>query len=346
MAALVVLDSVVVPSFCRHGRLEANCPICSKGLEQRLAPTRRPVRRASPAPGSTASVASRRRAARGSGNLRVSRVERAADDGDEHDLVPGLRASADAARLADELAFSVARLDELASSPPGLYAEVASAVDPEEAVWLAFQIAYLSPLERVEDPFASIAAVRTSWASGDLPGVDVAELGPRTAHAAGSGTRTLEAYRAWVGRAGSQSAALTADASWGPERRFERAFERLALPGFGRGPRYELLVLLGRLGAADLRPTSLHVGDAMDPTTGGAKRVFGIGDVINLRRRSAELAAAAEVPIEALDLALANWTRPPEDRVSAAATVGADPARRASIAALLRVVQPQPAPAD
>jgi hypothetical protein len=342
----VFLDSCVVPNFCRHGRLEANCPICSKGVEQRLAPARRPVRRASAAASSSPSVAARRRAARGSSNLRVSRVERAADDGYEHDLVPGLRATADAARLADELAFSVARLDELGASPPGLYAEVTAAADPEEAVWLALQIAYLSPLEGVEDPFASIAAVRTSWASGDLPDVDGASLGPRTAHAAGRGRRTLEAYRAWVGRAGSQSAALTADASWGPERRFERAFERLALPGFARGPRYELLVLLGRLGAADLRPTSLHVGEATDPTTGGAKRVFGIGDAINLRRRSAELATAAQVPIEALDLALVNWTRPLEERVSAAATVSADPARRAWIAALLGVGEAQAAPAD
>jgi hypothetical protein len=335
-----------VPSFCRHGRLEANCPICSKGLEQRLAPPRKPARRASPAPGSSPSVAARRRAARGAGNLRVSRVERAADDGYEHDLVPGLRASADAARLADELAFSVARLDELVSSPPGLYAEVASAADPEEAVWLAFQIAYLSPLEGTGDPFASIAAVRTSWASGELPDADAASLGPRSAHAAERGTRTLEAYRAWAARAGSQSAALTADASWGPERRFERAFERLALPGFGRGPRYELLLLLGHLGAAELRPTSLHVGDALDPTTGAAKRVFGIGDVINLRRRSAELAAAAGIPIEALDLALVNWARPHADRITAAATVAADPARRASIAALLGVGEPQAAPAE
>ena len=105
-------------------------------------------------------------------------------------------------------------------------------------------------------------------------------------------------------------------------------------------------MLLGHLGAADLRPTSLHVGDALDPTTGAAKRVFGIGDVINLRRRSAELAAAAGIPIEALDLALVNWARLPEDRITAAATVAADPARRASIAALLGVGEPQVAPAD
>jgi hypothetical protein len=337
-----------VPSFCRHGRLEANCPICSKKLEQKTAP-RKPARRPSaPKQAATPSVAARRRAQRQAGDLRVRHVARAADDGYEHDLVPGLRASADAARLADELAFSAARLGELAGDPPGLYAEVASEADPEEAAWLAFQIAYLSPLEDARDPFASIAAVRTRWATGELPEADAAELGPRSAHVRGRGARTLAAYRSWAARAGSQSAALTADASWGPERRFERAFERLALPGFGRAARYELLVLLGRLGVADVRPTSLHLGgDVLDPTTVAAKRVFGIGDTINLRRRSADLARAADVPIEALDLALVNWARPEGDRVTAGARVGIDPERRAAIAGLLGVaVAPQPAPAD
>ena len=37
-------------------------------------------------------------------------MARAADDGYEHELVPGLRSSVDAGRLADEMAFSAARL--------------------------------------------------------------------------------------------------------------------------------------------------------------------------------------------------------------------------------------------
>ena len=45
--------------------------------------------------------------------MTVRRVQRAPDDGYEHDLVPGLRSSVDAGRLADELAFSAARLREL-----------------------------------------------------------------------------------------------------------------------------------------------------------------------------------------------------------------------------------------
>jgi hypothetical protein len=38
-----------------------------------------------------------------------------------------------------------------------------------------------------------------------------------------------------------------------------------------------------------------------------AKRVFGIGDRPNLERRARALSEAAEVPLAALDLALANW---------------------------------------
>ena len=48
-------------------------------------------------------------------------------------------------------------------------------------------------------------------------------------------------------------------------------------------------------------------GTGEDPTTLAAKRVFGIGDPLLLDRRAGALAAAAEVPLEALYLALANW---------------------------------------
>jgi hypothetical protein len=322
-----------VPSFCRHNRLEATCPICSR---KAAATGLTPARRSAPRTPRPASSPTRRRSPRAAGDLRVHRVARAADDGYEHELVPGLRASADAARLAGELAFAAARLEELEHDPPGLYAEVAAIDDVEEAAWLAFQIAYLSPLED-EAPFAAIEAARTSWASGEPPRLDGAAPGPRSAHDPRRGAATPEAYRAWATRAGSQAAALEGEASWPAQRRFERAFERLALPGFGRSPRYELLVLLGRLGVVDLRPWSLHLVEALDPVVVAAKRVFGIGDALNLQRRASELATAAGVPVEALDLALVNWSRPPEEGIAAGATVTADPAREAAIARTLGV---------
>ena len=158
------------------------------------------------------------------------------------------------------MAFAAARLEELSADPPGLYADVASASDVEEATWLAFLIAYLSPLEG-DDPWAAIAAARTSWASGELPMLEDVALGPRTAHDPARGASTLLAYRAWAERAGSQAQAFIGDPAWPDQRRFDRAFERMSLPGFGRAPRYELLVVLGRLGVYDVRPWSLHLSD-------------------------------------------------------------------------------------
>ncbi len=277
----------------------------------------------------------RRRSSRSAGDLRVRHVARAADDGYEHDLVPGLRATVEATRLADEVAFAAARLEQLSSAPPGLYSEVARLDDPEEAAWLAFQIAYISPLEG-DSPFSAIDPARTEWATGELPDLEFTELGPRTAHDPARGSATFAAYRAWVARAGSQAAAFGGEASWTPQRRFERAFERLALPGFVRGPRYELLVLLGHLGVFEMRPWSLHLVETTDPTTVAAKRVFGIGDALNLQRRAGELAAAGGVPIEALDLALLNWARPEDERIHGGAADVDDGERRSALRTLLR----------
>jgi hypothetical protein len=315
--------------FCRHNRLEATCPICSRKAkrEQVAAP-----RRAAPRPPRQSS--GRRPSSARAGDLKVRRMARAADDGYEHELLPGLRSSVDAAHLADELAFSANRLEELANDPPGLYADVALASDPEEAAWLAFLIAYLSPLNG-DDPWAGIAAARTSWASGELPVLDEVALGPRTAHSPARGAATLVAYRAFAERAGSQAAAFTGDPSWPEQRRFDRAFERLALPGFGRAARYELLLLLGRLGVFAVRPWSLQLGaDALDPTVVASKRVLGIGDPLLLQRRAGELATATGVPVEALDLALTNWQRT-DERITAGATVGAAGERREAIGAAL-----------
>lgn len=239
----------------------------------------------------------------------MRKVARAVEDGYQNELVPGLHASGDARRLADELAFATARVAELAADPPGLYAEVALAEDLEEAAWLAFLIAYLSPLgeDADGDPFAGIAAARTTWASGELPDLSSVPLGPRSAHDPRRGDRTLAAYRAWATRSGGQAAALAGEPSWGPDRRFSRLFERLALPGFGRGARFELLVSLGRLGRADVAAAQLELVEATDPAVLAAKRVFGIGDTINLERRAGELVRAAGVPADALDLALFNF---------------------------------------
>jgi hypothetical protein len=326
-----------VPTFCRHNRLEANCPICSRKSAGAVTPSR-PARR--PESRAVSTPSKRRPSPRAAGDLRVRRMARAADDGYENDLLPGLRATVEAAHLADELAFSTARLDQLRTAPRGLYADAVTLDDPEEQAWLLFQIAYISPREG-EDPFADIDRARTTWASGELPDLEFVELGPRTAHDPRRGSKAFEAYRAWAQRAGSQTAAFSGDEAWTPQRRFERAFERLALPGFGRGPRYELLVLLGSLGVFDLRGWSLHLTDAMDPTTIAAKRVFGIGDAMNLQRRASDLAGTLGVPMEALDLALLNWSRGEGERITAGARDVSYEDRAAALRGQLRA-EPEP----
>ncbi len=111
-------------------------------------------------------------------------------------------------------------------------------------------------------------------------------------------------------------------------------FERLSLPGFGRGGRYELLVSLGRLDVVELAPASLRFGD--DATTLAAKRVFGIGDTVLLERRALALAQAVELPIEALDLALSNWgARGRADRARYGSQAAVDEDARDAIAAAL-----------
>jgi hypothetical protein len=223
----------------------------------------------------------------------VRQLSRAAEDGFRSALVPGLRSGADALRLAEELAFAATRLERLAAEPPGLYAEVADASRPvEERSWLAFLIAYVSPTDD-EQPFAGIARARTSWSSGEPPHLDDVVTGPRSSYEPGRGQRTIDAYRAWAQRAGSQEAAFTGDGAWTPER---------------RGARFDVLVTLGRLGVYDLSGGTLGLG-GNDPVTLAAKRVLGIGDVMLLERRSADLAAACELPLEALDLGFYNWER-------------------------------------
>jgi hypothetical protein len=313
-----------MPTFCRHGRFLERCPICSKTLPGNE-PAGGTPRRARSGGGAT-----RRQGASGPRRtregLRVRHEGRAVEDGYSSPLVPGLRASADATRLAEEIAFSNGRLAALAIDPPGLYGEARTlaASDLERATWICFLLAYLCPTED-EEPFASVQEVLdVAPVPGSLPGelgelLDGLALGPRGSHEQGSGVRTLEAYAQWVTRAGGseqpQAAAFTGDLGWTPERRFARLSERLTLPGLSRAARYELLVSLGRLGLYELSSDSLQfssvrTGAGEDPTTVAAKRIFGIGDPLLLDRRAAALAAGVAVPLEVLDLALSNWAGP------------------------------------
>jgi hypothetical protein len=342
--------------FCRHNRFIERCPICRETVPG-LAPAEGSGRRsrtrtaegdlgrahhgAAAGGARRASPQGRRRA-----GLHVSHEQRAEDDGYRSPLATGLRASADAERLAQEIAFAEGRLLALRAAPPDLYGEMREQEDPEQAMWMCLLSAYLSPLEG-PDPFVGIRrALQADWRAGELPDLDEIPLGPRTSHDPARGGATLDAYLRWVERAGrsqigrnretlasdrfgrhslrshpridqhprfgQQALAFTGDPAWTPARRFERIFERLTLPGLARMGRYELLVTLGRIGLCELHAETLCFGNAIgaahdDLATTAAKRVFGIGEQMHLEHRARELAQAMSVPVEAFDLALANW---------------------------------------
>jgi hypothetical protein len=271
-----------MPMFCRHNRLTANCPICSRELQAELQ-SKAP---AHPARARTAVPARSR--SRSGGGVVTRRLARAADDGYRNALVPGLRATADAERLAAALAAAAARLE-----PPGPYPDVAAEPDLEEATWLAFLLALAGP--EAPELQRAVRESRPSWASGDAPDLP----GERAPAAA--------AYRAWAERAGSQGQAFRGDDAWTPQRRFSRVFERLALPGFGRAARFDLLTALGAAGRYELEAGELRLATGEDATTEAAKRVLVSGDKLLLERRARDLADACGVPLAALDRALAVW---------------------------------------
>ena len=290
------------------------------------APTRQPR-----APRAPAQPVKRTKARRSSSTMTVRRVHRAEDDGYDVGLVPGLRSTVDGRRLAEEIAFAVARLDRLESAPTGVYAEIAAADDKREAAWLAFLVAVLSPLEGTDDPWAGINAARTTLASGELPNVTDVPRGPR---ASSDPAAAIKAFRTWIER----DDALLSETSLPADRRFDRLYERLGLPGLARAQRYEFLVLLSRLGVSELDPRTLRFGEPKDDTTLAAKRVFAIGDTQLLARRAAELALDAGIPLGALDLALVNWGLPEgQPRITGAVVV--DEVELGTVAHVLSVWQ-------
>src|SRR4051794_1829642 len=141
--------------FCRHNRLTSKCPICSRELEEDLrkkAPVRaRPVRAAAPSARRSAASASR-----GGGRVVTRKLARAADDGYRNPLVPGLRATADAERLAIALSRAAERIE-----PPGPYPVLAEEPDLEQATWLGFLLALAGP--EAPELQAALLEARPAW---------------------------------------------------------------------------------------------------------------------------------------------------------------------------------------
>jgi len=116
-----------VPLFCRHNRFESSCPICAR----EKAPA--PRSRSAPAGRPASPVARRHGSGSRAGHLVRKQLTRATEDGYRHDLIPGVRATADAERLAAALAVAAARLEF-----PGPHPEVVEAEVPMD---LAFRLA-------------------------------------------------------------------------------------------------------------------------------------------------------------------------------------------------------------
>src|SRR3954453_6196745 len=169
--------------FCRHNRLTSKCAICSRELEENLraqAPVRHVTVRK---PGATSTPRARSATTKSNPNRLVTRkLARAADDGYRNPLVPGLKATADAERLAIALTVAAERLE-----PPGPYPVLATIDDGDDATWLAFLLALAPELEPV------LTEAQPRWE-------DTADVDALPSDKA----RTAAAYRAWVERAGSQ----------------------------------------------------------------------------------------------------------------------------------------------
>ncbi len=227
-------------------------------------------------------------------------------------------------RLAAEIAFSRAacsRSRPIAAGP--VCARRGAAADIRAGDLDLPAHVYLCPLEGA-DPFAGIraaleppggragarASCRTSRASRSAR--ERATIPP-----AGRGARRLPQ----LGRmqAGSQEQAFTGDQGWSARAPLRAAVRAARAAGLARvASRFELLVTLGRLGllraarrlaAPARRERPRRRDDRSARTVPPPSACSGSAIRINLERRARALAEAARGrPLEALDLALANWS--------------------------------------
>src|SRR3954452_4307244 len=143
--------------------------------------------------GSPSTPRARRAAAARPGGLVTRKLARAEDDGYRNTLVPGLRATADAERLAGALLIAADRLE-----PPGPYEAVATEPDREQASWLAFLLALIGPdAPELQD---AVIAAAPRWTDGEVPDLPQGQA------------RGVAAYRQWAERAGSQASGYLGEA--------------------------------------------------------------------------------------------------------------------------------------
>ena len=179
------LDWGCVPTFCRHNRLEANCPICSRRAragDHAAAAGGGPSRRA-------VSTPSKRRPPRAlAGDLAVRRMARAADDGYENDPSPacGRRSRPQTSPTSSP---SRPRGSKSCNRPARPLRRGRRGARRRGGGLARVPIAYLSPLES-DEPFAEIERARTTGPRVSCPTSRARRWGPAPAHEPSRGTRS------------------------------------------------------------------------------------------------------------------------------------------------------------
>ena len=272
--------------FCRHNRLTAKCPICSRELEEDLR-SKAPVRPSARAGPRDVLAAQPRR--------------------------PRLRAPGawSRASLPARPTTAIATRSFPACGPRRTPSAWPWRSPGPPSVWSRRGRSRSSPRSPTSSRPPGSRSCSRSPRSGGTHCWKPARRWGQDAELPATLGRTATAYRAWAERAGSQAAAFTGDAGWTAQRRFGRVFERLALPGFSRGARFDLLAMLGAAGRYELEADGLHFVED-DATTLAAKRALVSGDRLLLERRASDLAEAAALPLAALDRGLAIWGTPGE----------------------------------
>ena len=254
-----------VPLFCRHNRLTANCPICSRELAAERAGAPRPpgprARAARARPAAPAAPPRRRhQARRPRGRRRLPQPARPRPARDRRRRAPRRRARA--------------------GPTPGSSRPARTRRSPRSRC--RRRRSGSRSCSRSSRPARTSCTRRSSpsrpgWASDEVPEHPRRRPAHRSPPTAPGPSAPARRPTAFLG-----------EPAWTPERRFGRVFERLALPGLRpRAPRYELLADARRRRPLDARGRRAAPRRGDDATTLAAKRVLVSGDAMLLERRAA-----------------------------------------------------------
>lgn len=137
------------------------------------------------------------------------------------------------------------------------------------------------------------------------------------AHSENGTGAVIESYVKWVKPPRTHEAlvaAVLAQAANDPGKAFALLYESMdALKRFGRTARFDYLTMLGKLGLADIAPTSPYLIGATGPLK-GARLLFGIaGPPSRLDALTTKLGDHLGVGMQVMEDSLCNWQKSPAD---------------------------------